>query len=349
MSALERVRVAFIGAGAICTSRHLPNLMKMDGVEVVTVCNRSRQSAEKVADEFKLPGVETDWRAVLARKDVDAVFIGTWPYMHAEMSIAALEAGKHVFCQSRMSMDLDEARAMVAAAEARPSQVAMLCPPPHRMPWEPYIRKVIQDGTLGEIQQVRLINLSDANLGPLHWRERIEFSGKQILQIGIWAETLNAWLGEYESLAATFDTPIATKPDEDGKDYSIQIPQIVHIMGRLKSGVPICEIHSGVALHNHLNGLTILGSGGTLRVDAMSNIYLGRQGEQIKAIDVPPALQRPWRAEQDFIEAVGEAHDSGSWSAHPDFAEGLGYMLKMEAMHLAAKEGRIVRLDELKN
>lgn len=349
MAALDRVRIAFLGAGGICRTRHLPNLLKIDGVEVITVCNRSRKSAEKVAEEFKLPGVDTDWEAVVQRKEVDAVFIGTWPYMHAPMAIAALEAGKHVFCQSRMAMNLEDARRMLEVAQAHPGQVAMLCPPPHRMPWEPYIRKVIADGTLGELQQARLISINDANTGPLSWRERVELSGKQILQVGIWAETLHAWLGEYESLFATFDTPVTEKEDEEGKPYRIEIPQVVHIVGRLQSGLPVCEIHSGLARHNHLNGLTILGSRGTLRVDAMSNIYLGKEGEPLKPVEVPAGQQRPWRAELDFIEAIGDARESGSWSVAPDFAEGLRYMVKMEAIHRSASEGRVVRLAEFEN
>src|SRR5919202_3337994 len=122
------LRIGIIGAGGIVKSRHLPALRQIEGVEVVAVCNRSRESGEAVAREWSIPEVLTDWRELVARPDLQAVFIGTWPYTHAEMSIAALEAGKHVFCQARMARDLAEARAMLATARAHPDQVAMLCP-----------------------------------------------------------------------------------------------------------------------------------------------------------------------------------------------------------------------------
>ena len=93
MSNQETVRIGIIGAGGIVKSRHLPALRAVAGVEVVAVCNRSRESGEAVAREWSIPEVMTDWRAMVERPDLDAVFIGTWPYTHAEMSIAALDAG----------------------------------------------------------------------------------------------------------------------------------------------------------------------------------------------------------------------------------------------------------------
>ncbi len=349
MTQNDRVRIAIIGAGGICRTRHLPNLADIPEAEMLTVCNRTRRSAEKVAGEFKIPGVDTDWKAVIQRKDVDAVLIGTWPYTHAEMSIAALEAGKHVFCQARMAMDLDEARQMVEAAEAHPGQVAMLCPPPHRMPWEPYIKRHVSDGTLGEIREVRIESTSDANLGPLTWRERIEFSGRQILQMGIWAETLNAFLGDYESLSAQLDTPLATKPDPDDgdADYTIRIPQVAHIHGRLESGISVSEHHSGLWHHDGVNSMWIIGSEGTMRLDAMEGIHLGRRGGELEPVDVPLSQQRPWRVEHDFIEAVLDARRAGTWSVSPDFHEGLRYMKKVEAVHRAAESHSIIQLQDL--
>src|SRR5690349_17580563 len=101
MSQTNAVRIGFIGAGAIARSRHVPGLRAIPGVEFVAVAIRSRASSEAAAREFGIAHAAGDWREVLRRDDVDAVFIGTWPYTHREMSVAALEAGKHVFCQAR--------------------------------------------------------------------------------------------------------------------------------------------------------------------------------------------------------------------------------------------------------
>ncbi|HNT89427.1 MAG TPA: Gfo/Idh/MocA family oxidoreductase, partial [Candidatus Hydrogenedentes bacterium] len=124
---MQQIRIGIVGLGGICRTRHVPGLRKIDGVEIVVVANRSRESGERAAREFDIPEVAESWRDVVAREDIDAVLIGTWPYMHREVSIAALNAGKHVFCQARMAMDYAEAREMRDAAR-RSSRVAMLCP-----------------------------------------------------------------------------------------------------------------------------------------------------------------------------------------------------------------------------
>jgi predicted dehydrogenase len=349
MTQHEPIRVGFIGAGGICKQRHLPGLTQLEGVEITAVCNRSERSGQAVAEQWSIPHVMTDWQKLVQREDVDAVFIGTWPYTHQEMAIAALEAGKHVFCQARMACDLDEARAMVQAAEAHPDQVAMLCPPPHRMPWEPWLRHQIDSGALGEIRDVRLVSLNDANVNPnaITFREQVEYSGKQALQVGIWAEALIAWLGECRELSATTATPIPTKRDEDGKLYEIRIPQTVIIDGTLENGATLGEHHSGLAQHEAMNFVTIYGSEATLRVDAMQQVSMGKLGESMQPVQVPIEMQRDWRVERDFIEAVRAARRGEAWSVDPDFHDGLKYMKKMEAVDCAARTGQRVKLAEL--
>src|SRR5213594_70481 len=93
------IRVGFVGAGNNTRRRHIPGFQKQPGVELVAVANRTKESGERVAREFGLARVYEDWRDLVRARDVDAVCIGTWPYMHCEITVAALEAGKHVLCE----------------------------------------------------------------------------------------------------------------------------------------------------------------------------------------------------------------------------------------------------------
>lgn len=340
----KTVCVGFVGAGSICKQRHLPGLQAIEGVELIAVANRTQASARAIADEFGIASVESDWRTLIRRDDVDAVFIGTWPATHAQMSVAALEAGKHVFCQARMAPNLDDAHSMLAAAEARPDLVNMICPPPHRMSWEPYIRRVIDGGELGQVRHVRLVSINPSNADPrtITWREQVEHSGQQMLQVGIWAETLIAWLGEYESLSAVTATPTPTKTDHTGTVHEIGIPQVALIQGRLVNGATIGEHHSGVSLHESMNFVTIYGSEATLRVDAMQEIRFARAGEELRPAEVPDELMRDWRVEADFIGAVRLAMDGAppeQRPVDPDFAIGMKYMRKVAAVHASAASG----------
>ncbi len=343
----RKIGVGFIGAGSICRERHLPGLQAIDGVDLVAVANRTVESGRAVARDFGVGDVESDWRTLLGRDDIDAIFIGTWPYTHAKMSVAALEAGKHVFCQARMAPDLDDARTMLAAAQAHPQLVNMICPPPHRMPWEAYIRQLLSDGALGEVRDVRLVSINASNADPrrVSWREQIEYSGQQMLQLGIWAETLHAWLGEYASLSATTATPLATKTDGVGKTHAIAIPQVAVVQGRLASGATISEHHSGLSLHEDMNFVVIDGSEATLRIDIGQSIRFGKAGQELRAAEVPNDLLRDWRVEADFIDAVRKASDGAGPEdrpVSPDFAEGMKYMRKVAAVHASAASGQAV-------
>ena len=98
------IRIGIVGAGNNTRVRHIPGLKAIPGVEIVSVCNRSRESSQRAAEAFNIPKVYEDWRALVAADDTDAIVIGTWPYMHREITCAVLAAGKHVMCEARMAM-----------------------------------------------------------------------------------------------------------------------------------------------------------------------------------------------------------------------------------------------------
>ena len=122
------LKVGIIGAGANTKSRHIPGLKAIDGVEIVSVANRSPESTAAVADEFDIAKRHATWQELISDPELDAVVIGTWPYMHKTIVIAALDAGKHVMTEARMAMDAAEAKEMLAAAQRHPGQVTQIVP-----------------------------------------------------------------------------------------------------------------------------------------------------------------------------------------------------------------------------
>ena len=353
MNNQQPVRIGLIGAGTIFRDRHLPNLKALPQVRLVTVANRSEASSSHAAEQFGIEGIDSSWQSLIERDDLDAVMVGTWPYMHRDISVAVLGAGKHLFCQARMAMDLAEARDMLAAADSHPQQVAVICPPGTRMPYEAFIKNQIESGRLGRITLVEMISRSGFNLNTqeVMWREQREYSGKQALFMGIFAETINAWLGPYQTLIAQTATPIAEKTDH-GRPVIIEIPQIITITGKLENGALIVEQHHGLVTDTSspLDQLTIWGTEGTLRCNFDGPVLeMAASGGTLEPVTVASQMQRPWRVEADFVDAVRAAMAGQPWSkgGSPDFAEGLLYMQKVEAVHLSVATGKAVELASL--
>ena len=126
----DTIRVGVVGAGGNTKLHHIPKLKKIDGVEIATVANRSRASSEKVAKEFGIPRVHDNWQDLVNDAQIDAVVIGTWPYMHCPVTLAALATGKHVLTVARIALNAAEARQMLAASRARPNLVTQVVPGP---------------------------------------------------------------------------------------------------------------------------------------------------------------------------------------------------------------------------
>ena len=87
------LRIGIVGAGENTRLQHIPGFQGIEDVEVVAVCNRTEASGEKVAEEFGISTVHDDWNELVNSDQVDAVCIGTWPYLHGPITKAALSAG----------------------------------------------------------------------------------------------------------------------------------------------------------------------------------------------------------------------------------------------------------------
>src|ERR1700732_2394516 len=196
----HKLRIGIVGAGGIVRTRHLPALKRNPDVEIVAVSNSTYASSEKFCSE-ECPHATPmrNWADLLALPDLDIIWIGTQPYMHSAVNISALEAGKHVFCQARMSMDLAEAKEMLAASKRYPELVTMLCPPPYGMRADLLVKKLLAENYIGRPHHVRLQSLTSAYLdpdAPAHWRQKIEISGLNVLTLGIYVEVVQRWLGD---------------------------------------------------------------------------------------------------------------------------------------------------------
>ncbi|HJF50753.1 MAG TPA: Gfo/Idh/MocA family oxidoreductase [Brachybacterium paraconglomeratum] len=150
------------------------------------IVGRDEQAVAEAARRLDWEEHATDWREAITRDDVDIVDICTPGFLHAEIAIAALEAGKHVLCEKPLANDPAEAERMVEAARAarERGQVAALGHTYRRVPALAHARDLVAAGRLGQIRQIRASYLQDwlvdAEAG-MTWRLRKETAGSGAL------------------------------------------------------------------------------------------------------------------------------------------------------------------------
>src|SRR6516164_7102410 len=337
-----KLSIGFIGAGSIVKTRHLPALKEIPDVEISAVCNSSYESSERFCKEHTPEAAPySNWAELVAHPEIDIVWIGTPPYLHATVAISALEAGKHVFCQARMAMNQAEAEEMFGAAQRNPHLVTMICPPPHGLRGSLFMQKLLAQEFVGAPHHLRLQSLSGVYLdpeAPPHWRQREEYSGLNVLTLGIYAEVLQRWFGPIAQVFAHRKTIHLIR-----QGYEIRIPDLVLVLCKFENGMAGVMEFSGVACFEKSDLLQVFGNEGTLAYDfANDEMRGGRVGEKgVAKLQIPPGLEQNWSVEEDFIAAV---RSPGSIQPQPNFAQGVRYMRVVQAVADSVVQQREIRI-----
>ena len=348
------LRIGFIGAGGIVRQRHLPGLLQTKGVDLVGVVNSTPESTHRAAEEFGLPKEFESPQQLIESDDIDVVWIGTQPYLHSKLSIAALEAGKHVFCQARMAMDYADAKRMYDAWK-KSNLTANICAPPHYMRGDRVIRRMIQEGFVGRPYNVTVRSYADTYhdpTTPVHWRQIKGVSGVNSHDVGMMIEVIHRWLGFTKRVTAQALTLIRERPpaqvNQGTGTTKVERPDTVTVAAEMENGALLTGFWSTLAKFGaEGNAIEIYGSDGTIRyqsgTDAPNSgkILAGRATDkELRDVPVSESEARKWTVEEDFIEAVRQ----GKKDPEPSFWDGLKYMEFTDAVFKSADEGRAVDL-----
>jgi len=340
----DKIKIGIIGAGKNTREKHIPGLRALEGVEIVSVCNRTLESSSRVAKEFDIPQVYENWTDLVSAGDTNAIVIGTWPYMHCPITLASLEAGKHVLCEARMAMDASQAKRMYAASLLKPHLVAQVVPSPHTLHVDGTIKKMLNDGYLGEILAIEArIHRNDFvdKESPLHWRQDAEFSGLNIMSLGIWYEALMRWVGEATCVEAMGKTFIKMRRDQrTGELKAIKIPEHLNVLAEMACGALASFSFSSITGLIGEETINLFGSQGTLSL-RNGKLFAGKRGdERLTEIDLPVNLQGRWRVEEEFVNAIRGLEKI----THTTFSDGLKYMQFTEAVARSLSEKRAISL-----
>jgi len=243
---LRKIRIGIIGTGGIGRGAHMPAFKRVEGVEIVAVCDKNRASAERAAQEFEVPRVFTRPRDLLKMEEIDAVSICTPNAYHAPLTIDALKAGKHVIVEKPMAMTAAEGRAMVETAR-RTRKKLMVCLNNRFRPEAQALKAFIQAGKLGKIYFARA--LCTRRRGIPGWgvfTSKKESGGGPLLDIGVHILDLTLWLmGLPEPVAVsgvTFAELGIKKPPKTGWPWDpkkFEVEDLAVALIRLKNGAAV--------------------------------------------------------------------------------------------------------------
>ena len=335
----DPLRVGVVGAGENTCTRHIPGLLETGRVEIVSVCNRTPDSGQRAAERFGIPRVHSRWQDLVSDENIDAVVIGTWPNMHCPVTLASLAAGKHVLCEARMAMNVDEAREMLAAAQASPGLITQVVPAPMTLGVDLTVQRLLREGFLGELLAARIIaggSFLDRE-APLHWRQDRALSGDNLLTLGIWYECLMRWIGPAKKVFAKGRNIVDRRRNANGELQHVEIPDHVDVIAEFEDGVTGNLQFSAATGLDETPGIWLFGDGATLRFRG-DQLLAGRRGDdRLAVVEVPDEEAVGWRVEAEFVGAIRREETV----KRTTFADGVHYMQFTEAVHRSLASARL--------
>lgn len=236
----DRLRFGVIGAGGFAEICHVPGLQTHPRAEVVALCGRRAEPCRAMADRLGVPDVHTDYRELLARDDIDAVTITTPNAAHCEQAVAAFAAGKHVFCEKPLGLDLAQARQMTEAALAsgRIHQVAFTFRFTYGLR---ELRRRLQAGEIGEPYYVRIHYNGWGGLRPemkIAWRDDAALAGGgQLYDMGSHHfDTVHYLMGPVEEVCGLTHRVPRERPDASGTLRAVETDDLAAAWFRTRSG-----------------------------------------------------------------------------------------------------------------
>ena len=330
------------------------------------VCGRNRERLAAFAKTWEWEQVETDWRRIVERDDIDIVDICTPNALHAEMAVAAAEAGKMALCEKPAANNAVEAAAMAEAAKGVPNMVWFNY---RRVPAVELARQLVHEGKLGRIFQYRAAYLQEWGndfTRPAAWRlsKAAAGSGANGDLNSHLIDTAMMMLGPIREVSATMETFFDEKPDPSrpGETYPVDVDDTVLTQARFANGTLATfeATRFAVGVRN-ANRFEIHGEKGMLRfdleelnrlhyVDASAEKRL--QGTNTILVTGPdhPYAAKIWRPghllgyEHTFIAALADflaGLESGE-PAQPTLDDALQVQRVLDAIEISAHERRWV-------
>lgn len=359
MSTKEQVGIGIIGTG-FARSTQIPGFQACDGARIVAIASGHRENAERVAREFSIEHVASDWHEVVARDDVHLVSIVTPPVTHMEMTLAALDAGKAVLCEKPMAMNADEADAMRLRASEKKA-LALIDHELRFLPGRVKMREMLRRSEIGEVRHAKLHFRNDSRASmdrKWDWWSDAESGGGALGAIGSHAIDALRWMldAEVSRVFCSLATHVSALADERTGDVrpvttDDEANLILHFEdGQLTKGTTASISLSVVEQGQPEHRLEIFGSKGGLMIEEGGELWQAQTGAgEWARVETEPGPLAPgmrdggWsRGFTLFSQAIIEALRNGRTTVEgaADFEDGYRTQLVLDAARQSNESGR---------
>jgi Predicted dehydrogenases and related proteins len=265
----------------------IPAFRNCESAEIVSVASGSFGNAEATANEFGIAHFTADWRETVSRKDVDLVCITTPPKLHREMTLFAIEQGKHVLCEKPMAMNVSEAAEMLTAAN-KASVFALI---DHELRFQPGRQKafsMLREGAIGNVRHAKYLFQASYRANPSlpwNWWSDLEQGGGALGAINSHIIDSFHWLlgTEVSSVFCQLQTQVKQRP-HNGEDRSVTADDEANMLLRFADS-DLTEDTTGLVSVSmtegpkHRNRIEFYGTDGAMRIEDRGDTYLARCDE----------------------------------------------------------------------
>lgn len=368
----ESIGVGLIGTGYMgkCHALAWNNVRPVFGdgprPRLAHLAEANKDLAQRRADEFGFSRATDDWRQLIADPEVDIVSVTTPNAFHAEMAIAALEAGKHVWCEKPMAVALDDARRMAASAQAS-GRVAALGYNYIQNPMIRHIERLLKEGAIGAVNHIRLEMDEDFMADPealFYWKSEASSGYGALDDFGVHPLSLvHILFGPVTRVFANLSKPYPDRPTQDGARRPVETWDIASVLFEIGSISGVLALDRSAWGRKGRIALQIFGSKGSIVYDQerMNELQLYSTGDRGTEQGFRTILAAPHHPPYDrYIPAPGhglgfndlkiiECHEilraiAGEPARIIDFAEGLRIEETVHAMARSHQQGRWVDL-----
>ncbi len=362
----DKLNVAIVGTGRWARFAHAPGVKGHPRAELIAVCSRTRPNAEAMAREFDVPHVFTDYAELMKMDGLDAVVVATTNVTHHPICMAAIERGRHVFCEKPLGMNLAETRELLEAAETAgvKHMVAFTC---RWLPDAIRVKQLMEAGYVGRVYHINVHKMAGYAGGeaPRRWRfDKARSGGGVLADLGSHMIDLARWyLGEIRSVCGHAPTFVPQRRDPDGTTMlDCKVDDATAFIAEFECGAQGVFHISWVAHKGHNQTIDICGDKGTLEFYADPEAWkLSLSGSQVpddrrEPLDVPAELTAGIDADapeggfgsfirnysgmsRRFIDVIVNDEPPS-----PSFHDGMKTQEIMEAITISAQERRWVDL-----